>query len=157
MNLLILLLSFMLSGGATITKNKVVDDTYGCITAEKIAWPLEFWAVRSTELKNIDGTLFLEISVHNPLNKTSTTVDAKFLLAIDPAAPMDPNRYTLVGAVYYNTKTQVVFERVLVPKAVIAGNLIKQFLIQTPCFSRIVTPVMNIKDSNDSLKKGEKK
>lgn len=116
----------------------------GCITAERIVRPIRSWQVLSTEIHYQGKTPYMEVSVHNPLNaKTPKSIDARFILSVDPGNPADPQKYNLVEAVYYNAKSRVIFKRVYEVQNVTVKKKQEKFPIQTQCFAREVIEVMD--------------
>src|SRR5271154_6693688 len=112
MNILILILATLFSTSAGTPLEKAshggsADDGLACITASKITKSILSWKILKTEMTFNEDKPFLEISVHNPLNrKTPESIDAKFVLSVDPK---NAQNYNLELAVYYNGKTNVTF------------------------------------------------
>jgi len=116
-----------------------------CITAERIIKPIRSWKVLKTEIRYQGKSPFMEVTAHNPLNKkTPTSVDARFILSIDPGNPTDPQRFNLVMATYYNDKANVVFRRIYQVHEVTVKNKQQKFPVQTPCFAREIVQIIEI-------------
>ena len=124
--------------------NLINNTGQACITSERISKPSLSWKVLKTEIEYDGKNSFLEISVHNPLNKKiPNSVDARFILSVDLAHPMDAQKYNLITATYYNIGLNVTFKRIYIVNKAKLGKRIKKVLIQTPCFSREVLPIIN--------------
>lgn len=146
MNVIVFILALIV-GGIPISEDQIAHETHGdgqmCITAQRIIKATMSWIILKTEVKYHGKEPFLEISVHNPINKTvPQSIDAKFILAIDPTAPSDPQKYNLVEAFYFNPKANVTFKRIYSMQDVMVKNKLKKFPIQTPCFARQVMPII---------------
>lgn len=115
----------------------------GCITADRIIKPIRGWNMVKKEIKIDDKLAYLEISMHNPLNKkTPESVDARFVLSIDPVDPSDATKYSLSTAFYYNTKTNVAFKRIYSVENVTVKDKVEKRPMLTPCFARQVIPII---------------
>jgi len=127
------------------TAYEAISGGYACITVDKVIKPSSTWPVLKTEVKYEKKTPFLEITVHNPLNKkTPQSVDARFVLTVDASSPAATQKYNLITAVYYNNKANVTFKRIYSVHEVVVRKKIKRFPMQTPCFAREVMPVIRL-------------
>lgn len=107
-----------------------VKDEIVCITDKNIMKPLTNWNVLSIKNNTKDKMPSIEVDFHNPYQKQKNSLDAKILLLIDPADPLNAEKYNLIVAVFYNENNTVVFTRNFIKK----DNKIKL----SQCFTREV-------------------
>lgn len=148
MKFLVLIMA-MLAGGLQLgegedTASHHTGPGQACITADRIVKPIRNWQVLASQIQYQGKTPYMEVSVHNPLNvKTPTSIDAKFILSVDPSNPADPQKYSLVMAVYYNGKSRVTFKRIYEVQDVTIKKKQEKFPIQTQCFAREVIEIID--------------
>lgn len=146
MKIIVLILAIVAGGfqfGDEEETAQANNNPQNCITAERIIRPIRTWKVLKTEIRYEGKSPYMEVTVHNPLNrKTPTSIDARFILSIDPGNPSDPAKYNLMVATYYNEKANVTFKRIYSVHDVTVKKKTQKFPMQTPCFAREVVQVI---------------
>ena len=90
--------------------------------------------------EELKTTNVIEASVHNPFNPNAGSIDAKFTLSVNPKATSDTDKYDLLKAIFFNTDTTVIFNRIYTIKKL--GK--KKISTPTSCFSRVVKNITSL-------------